>query len=257
MLEFVICALAGVGAGISIGFAGLSTAVFITPLLVAFLEVPTYDAVGIALAADVLASAAAAAEYGKNGNMDIKHAKPLMFSVLVMAIAGSVASYFVTKTEAGNDAMGHYMIVACFLLGLKFIIKPVTKAREASGSKRKNIILEILCGMGIGFICGFQGTGGGMAMLFALTIVLGFEFKKAVGTSVLIMAFTAFIGAAAHFAISGIPETSTLLLCSLFTLFSARGASKIAHKIDVVTLNRATGLLLAVSGLISFVTNIK
>ena len=50
--------------------------------------------------------------------------------------------------------------------------------------------------MMIGFICGFVGAGGGMMMLLILTSVLGYELKTAVGTSVFIMAFTAFTGAA-------------------------------------------------------------
>ena len=45
--------------------------------------------------------------------------------------------------------------------------------------------------------------------------VLGYELKTAVGTSVFIMAFTAFTGAASHFAIGGKPDWFVLLLCCL------------------------------------------
>ena len=50
----------------------------------------------------------------------------------------------------------------------------------------------VICGVMIGFICGFVGAGGGMMMLLILTSVLGYELKTAVGTSVFIMTFTAF-----------------------------------------------------------------
>ncbi len=54
---------------------------------------------------------------------------------------------------------------------------------------------SVVCGVLIGFICGFIGAGGGMMMLLILTSVLGYELKTAVGTSVFIMTFTALTGA--------------------------------------------------------------
>lgn len=100
----------------------------------------------------------------------------------------------------------------------------------------------------IGFICGFIGAGGGMMMLLVLTSVLGYELKTAVGTSVFIMAFTAFTGAAGHFAIGGMPNLWVLALCVLSTLLWARIAARFANKASPIILNRATGVVLAVLG---------
>lgn len=52
----MICFIAGVGAGLGTGFAGMSAAV-ISPMLITFLGLPAYEEVGIALASDILASA--------------------------------------------------------------------------------------------------------------------------------------------------------------------------------------------------------
>lgn len=57
--------LAGMGAGLGTGFAGMSAAAVITPMLVTFLKMDPYMAVGIALSSDVLASAVSAYTYGK------------------------------------------------------------------------------------------------------------------------------------------------------------------------------------------------
>ena len=93
-------------------------------------------------------------------------------------------------------------MVMTLLLGVKFIVKPVMTTKEAMQpvSKKKRFIQSVICGMLIGFICGFVGAGGGLMMLLILTSVLGYELKTAVGTSVFIMAFTAFTGAVSHFA---------------------------------------------------------
>ena len=69
--KILICLIAGVGAGFGTGLAGLSAAAVISPMLITFLGVNPYEAVGIALASDVLASAASAYTYGKNKNIDI------------------------------------------------------------------------------------------------------------------------------------------------------------------------------------------
>lgn len=129
---------------------------------------------------------------------------------------------------------------------VKFIIKPVmtTKERMQNTSRRKKFIQSVICGMLIGFICGFVGAGGGMMMLLILTTVLGYELKTAVGTSVFIMAFTAFTGSVSHFAIGGAPDILILIFCVVSTLLWARIAARFANKASAVTLNRATGTVL-------------
>ena len=114
---------------------------------------------------------------------------------------------------------------------------------------KKRLIQSVVCGTIIGFICGFIGAGGGMMMLLILTSVLGYELKTAVGTSVFIMAFTAFTGAASHFAIGGVPDLWCLIFCVVSTLLWARVAARFANKASAATLNRATGIVLTVLGI--------
>ena len=78
--------LAGMGAGLGTGFAGMSAAAVITPMLVTFLKLDPYMAVGIALSSDVLASAVSAYTYGKNKNLDIKNGIIMMLSVLYLRL---------------------------------------------------------------------------------------------------------------------------------------------------------------------------
>lgn len=65
--------IAGLGAGLGTGLAGLSAAAVVSPMLITFLKVPAYEAIGIALASDVLASAVSAYTYGRNKNIDLKN----------------------------------------------------------------------------------------------------------------------------------------------------------------------------------------
>ena len=156
---------AGMGAGLGTGFAGMSAAAVISPMLITFLGVEPYMAVGIALSSDVLASAVSAYTYHKNKNLDIKNGLIMMASVLLFTVIGSYA------------------------------------------------------------------------------------LKTAVGTSVFIMTFTALTGAVSHFAIGGLPDMLTWVLCVVFTLLWARIAAVFANRAQPKTLNRATGVVLVVLGL--------
>ena len=252
IFKILICFIAGIGAGLGTGFAGMSAAAVISPMLITFLGLPAYEAVGIALASDVLASAVSAYTYGKSGNLDIRNGLVMMAAVLTFTLVGSWAASLVP-----NTTMGSFSVVMTFLLGIRFIVRPVmatSRAREGV-SPKKQMIQSLVSGMGVGFICGFVGAGGGMMMLLLLTGVLGYELKTAVGTSVFIMTFTAFTGAVSHMAIGGMPDLGCLLLCVLFTLFWARVAARFANKASAVVLNRAVGIVLTVLGASILIVN--
>ena len=111
---------AGMGAGLGTGFAGMSAAAVISPMLIAFLKMDPYMAVGIALSSDVLASAVSAYTYGKNKNLDIKNGIIMMISVLCFTMAGSYIASIVPKTTMGN-----FSVFKTLMLGIKFIVRPV------------------------------------------------------------------------------------------------------------------------------------
>jgi len=66
LFTIIVTFFAGMGAGLGTGFAGMSAAAVISPMLITFLGMDPYMAVGIALSSDVLASAVSAYTYGKN-----------------------------------------------------------------------------------------------------------------------------------------------------------------------------------------------
>ena len=247
LITLLVTFFAGMGAGLGTGFVGMSAAAVISPMLITFLGMEPYMAVGIALASDVLASAVSAYTYGKNKNLDIRNGVIMMTCVLIFTVVGSYISSLVP-----SNTMGGFSVCMTFLLGVKFLIKPVMNTKEGmkNVSVGKRIVQSILCGIVIGFICGFVGAGGGMMMLLILTSVLGYELKTAVGTSVFIMAFTALTGALSHFRIGGAPDLTVLILCVVFTLFWARVAARFANKATPATLNRATGAVLVILGIV-------
>ena len=247
LIVLIVTFFAGMGAGLGTGFAGMSAAAVISPMLIAFLGIEPYTAVGIALASDVLASAVSAYTYHKNKNLDVKNGLLMMSMVLVFTVIGSYVSSVVPA-----QTMGGFSMFMTLLLGIKFIVKPVMTTKQAmeSVSKKRRMLGSLISGIIIGFICGFIGAGGGMMMLLILTTVLGYELKTAVGTSVFIMSFTALTGAVSHFSLGDAPDFGVTVLCIIFTFIWARIAAKFANKAKPETLNRAVGLVLVLLGVV-------
>lgn len=142
-LKILICFLAGMGAGLGTGFAGMSAAAVISPMLITFLGIDPYIAVGVALASDVLASATSAYTYKKNNNIDIKNGLVMMICVLIFTLVGS----YIAKLVPSNT-MGNFSVFMTMLLGVKFIVKPVmmTKEKMEEVSRKKRLIQSIVFG---------------------------------------------------------------------------------------------------------------
>lgn len=252
LIKTLVCFFAGAGAGIGTGFAGMSAASIVGPMLATFIGLPAYQAVGIGLLSDVLASLVSAWTYKRSGNLDIKNSLVLLISVLGMTIVGSyLAKYLPDRTMNGT------MQIALIFVGLRFLLLPVktTKAQMKTQSKKSRIIKSAVGGSIVGLICGTVGAGGGMMLLFVLTTFLGYEMHMAVGTSVFIMAFTALTGGVSHFVIGGAPDIVCLVLCAVFTLIWARIAAVLANKASSITLNRVVGIVMILTSVVILLVN--
>lgn len=246
MQILIVTMIAGLGAGIATGLAGLSAAAVITPMLVTMLGFDAYEAVGISLASDVLASAVSAYTYHKHKNLDIRNGLIMMISTVIFTMVGSWLGSLIPQTTLGS-----FSVCITMILGLRFIFKPVMQAssKNKTRSAMQKAVMSLLCGVLIGLICGFIGAGGGMMMLLVLVSVLGYDLKMAVGTSVFIMTFTALTGAVSHFAISGSIQWFPLLSSMLFTYLGAMIAAKFANKAEPKKLNQVTGVVLFILGI--------
>ena len=150
MYQVIVCFMAGLGAGLGTGFAGMSAAAVISPMLITFLGFPAYEAVGIALASDVLASAVSAYTYKKNKNLDIRNGIIMMITVLLFTLVGSW-----TASLLSNTVMGNFSVFMTLFLGIKFIVKPVMTTKESmtQADAKKKLLQSIVSGMAVGFIC--------------------------------------------------------------------------------------------------------
>ncbi len=257
MYFIFLCIIAGLGAGIVTGLAGLSAAVVITPILVSMGGMDSYDVVAVALASDVLASALSAYTYYRNKNIDIRRGLIILGPAFVFSVIGSYIGYWFSLESP--HGIGFYSIVATTFLGVKFFVSPITQEKTEKMQGKKpgvQIVLSILSGVVIGIICGFAGVGGGAMMLFALTVLLGYDLKTAVGTSTMIMTVIALTGAVSHYSMGCKLNLTALGVCAVFTVLGALWAARFANKCEEKKLNRTVGIILTILGIVTFLVKI-
>lgn len=247
----IVCIASGLASGVGVGFVGMSAATVLSPILIAFLGCPWYEAVGIGLMADVPAAAIAARTYKKHGYVDLKNGRFMLAAVLVMVIIGSYLSQYMPDTE-----MGLFSVVMTLFMGAKFVLQPggSDSRRSFLREGQRGKILSLLAGAYIGLYCGFVGLGGGLMMLFVLNVILGYELKMAVGTSVFVMTFTAFIGAVSHFVFGDVTGyIIPMIICTVVTFICSAVSSSIANRISAERAHRITGVILLILGTIMIV----
>lgn len=248
---------AGLGAGVVTGLAGLSAAVVITPILVSVCGWASYDAVTVALASDVLASMLSAYTYYKNKNIDIKNGSFVTITAFLGSVIGSYCGYLFSQAQP--DGLGYISMLTTIFLGIKFLFKPITQGADATEAKNfslKKTVFAMILGCGIGWVCGFTGSGGGILMLTVFTMVLGYNLKVAVGTSTMIMTVVACTGAVSHVcmgaSVDAVPAVVTILSC----LFGAYVSAKFANRCEIAKLNRVVGIVLSILGIVTIMIKI-
>lgn len=257
-LNLILWICAGAGAGAVTGLAGLSAAVVITPVLVSLCAWDSYNAVTVALASDVLASLLSAYTYYKNCNIDLKRGGLVILTAFFGTVTGSYCGYLFSQAQP--DGLGYLSMLTTVFLGFKFLLKPITSGNDCSGAASgigtKKTLLAMILGCGIGWVCGFTGSGGGILMLTVFTIVLGYNLKIAVGTSTLIMSVVALTGAASHIAMGAeifpLPMAVVMLTCLVAALLSA----KYANRCEIKKLNRVVGTTLIFLGVITILIKV-
>lgn len=256
-MEWFWYILAAMAADVGTGLAGLSAATVMVPILIVLCpsfagKTGAYHATAIALASDILGSAFTAGIYIRHKNIDLKRGGLMFVCIVSMCVAGSVAAW-----HAGHVVLGAFSLFLCVGIGIRFLLKPDTQREKTveRGAKldAKGVAISLFFGLTIGFGTGFMGSGGGMMMLVVFTAFLGMERKSAVGTSTLIMTFTALIAFVSHAMIDPaivFERWDVLLVCivteTAFSVISARFANRVSSR----TVGLVTGAVLTALGVI-------
>jgi len=258
-MEIFLVLLVGCFSGMITGLTGASGVMVVVPLITILFKFPIHEAIGTSLVVDVLTSLMISATYFKNDNIALKAAGWVAISSVIMAQIG--ARFSDKIPERGLDSGFSFVLVVLALIIWRTGIKrdKVPKVPfDLSDYKSPlwRLVLSVLLAGGSGFLTGFIGAGGGTNILLILLFVNKFPMHKALGTSILIMSFTALSGVIGHASFGNVNILTgiTLAFSAIPTgIYCARFTSRISEK----SLSRVMSGVYIILGVVMMFINLR
>ena len=235
----------------AIGFAFLIAFVFsmfgqgggsvYSPLLIV-LGFSTLISTSTALALNLLTSLSAAYVFFCNHKIDFRVALSFAPSIAIGAFSGGVLfKYF------DNILLLWMLLIFLLLLGARMIFsyweKKVDALQPPQSLTTRQYILIAGVGLGVGFISGLLGIGGGIFVVPFMVYLLGFPAVIAAGSSTVVVAISSIAGILGH--LTTHPFNLTLIsLMGLAVLIGANLGARVSLKINTCLLKSGMGLIM-------------
>jgi hypothetical protein len=192
LMLLALAALAGLAVGASLGLLGGGGASLMLPLLVA-LEVEPKQAIALSLAVVGTTAAVAALRHARAGYVDLRAALLLGPAAAVGGFAGGRAAALVS-----GEAL---LLLFTGLMGAAGVAMLLPRGeRVADASRPPRPLVLVLLGVAIGALTGLVGAGGGFLFVPTLALLGGLPLRRAIGTSLVLIAANSAAGLAGHLA---------------------------------------------------------
>lgn len=199
LTEIVLAVLVGLVVGAVMGSLGGGGAIVAVPALVYLLDQPPLEATTTSLVVVGVTAIVGALQYGRAGLVNVTDG--LAFGAL--SIIGAVVGARMALVVDGDLLMVLFAVLLVLVAWLMWTRggrpEPTEVARQWLQLRpfhldRRRAARVALVATGIGWLTGFFGVGGGFAIVPALTLLLGLPLRRAVGTSLLVLAITSLVG---------------------------------------------------------------
>lgn len=199
--------------GISLGLIGGGGSILTVPVMVYLFGVQPLLATSYSLFVVGSTSLIGAFNNYRKGLVNVKAA--LFFGLASVATVFLTRKFILPIIPKNIFTIGDFVVTAPLLTMVLFAILMLlasismirskkTGSGEAEGEQGMKLSKLLFYGVGIGLVTGFLGAGGGFLLIPALIFLVKMPMKKAVGTSLLIIALNSLIGFTGdlgHFAI--------------------------------------------------------
>lgn len=240
VLQAVLGILVGFVAGVLSGLFGVGGGVVTTPAVNVLLGGTAIQAVATPLPVILPTSVVGAYTYAKAGEVSFRAAR----WAIPPGIAGAVGGAFLTEL-----VNAHLLLVATAVL-IAWTAFEVMRGRQSRTPWVKGATpgwKYAAIGAVAGFVSGLLGVGGGIVMVPALTVAIGMPLKRALGTSLVVIAALVIPGTIVHWALGHI-DWAIFGVLTLGVVPGARLGARLAIGARERTLRRAVGaFLLAVA----------
>ncbi len=228
----------GAAIGGALGLTGTGGSILAVPALVYLVGEDVHTAIGTSLA--IVGGIAIEGVIQQRENVQWKSGSLLGICGLAGSVPGSLLSpYFSSATLLLLFSM--IMIVASISMLL-------SRGSDAQRETNAPLWVVFLAGLGIGFLTGFIGVGGGFLIVPAMVFAFGCSMQVAIATSLLVIAFNSFFGLTTRFATASIAWT----VVGAFLAGGIAGnvvAARLVHQWDQRRLKRIFAVFILAVGL--------
>ena len=235
----------GIAIGLVVGAIGGGGAILALPVLVYILGEEVGPAATASLVVVAIAAGVGAGVFAVRGHVCWRVALTFVAPAAAASLAGSALSTAVS---------GEALILAFVPVMLMAAAATWHRGGRSSGDEagacpdvRADVV--VVAGTAVGVLTGFFGVGGGFLIVPVLTLWLGFGFRRAVATSLVIITITGAAALASHLAIGSPIDVAVTLALAVSTGCGAILGSLYAQRVPQAMLARAFAVLVALLAL--------
>jgi uncharacterized membrane protein YfcA len=232
--------------GLSLGMLGGGGAIVTLPVLVYVAGIPTQQAVGMSIAVVGATSLIGSVVQYLRGHFHVQ-------ATVLFTLTGMVGAYFGAGLTHLLPPSVLLLLFACLMLVVGGIMLRGRRATDGTGECRPLRCLMI--GAAVGVLTGFLGVGGGFLLVPMLVFFAGLDMRRAVGSSLAIIALNSIAGLVGHLRYTALDWglTASFLVVALIGMWLGLA---LAGRIPEQTLRKLfAGFVLAVAGVL-LITNV-
>jgi uncharacterized membrane protein YfcA len=220
------------------GMVGGGGAVLAVPVLVYVVGLGVHEATTVSLAVVALAAATGAVGHHRRGSVCWSSVAWLSAAAAVGGIAGAIA----------NQAVGGTALLLIFSVVMLMAARATwqragVSVALAEGCPEAAPVALITAGLGIGFLTGLVGVGGGFVIVPALVIGLSFGMREAMATSMAVVAIVSATGLLDHLATGASLDVAVTLEMGGAAVVGALLGPHLADRVPTRLLGRSFALL--------------
>ena len=258
---FIAGCIAFLVIGLILGLIGGGGSILGVPVLVYVMGYSTDEATSYSLFIVGITSLIGVITYLKKGNISVE-------AILQFAIASLVTVFCVRKfiipnipsiiPFSGFEISKHMLIMVLFSILILFSSISMIKKKKYNrinelkwdefAKSPLGLPFVILLGITVGFLTGFVGAGGGFIIVPVLIFFLRLNFKKAIGTSLCIIALNSLVGFTGNIGHQNI-DWIMLMIISVICILGILIGSLLSTKVSSQKLKPAFGWFTLVVGI--------
>lgn len=263
MIPLILGVALSVLVGLALGTIGAGGSILTVPILHYIMGRDAIESTALSLFIVGATAAAASVHYGRQGL--IAYREGLLFAVpsfiSVYLVRNLLIPHLPETVGWGAVSMPRDMLVLVIFAVIMVMaaVAMIRPARSASSPDKPGdagpfsawkLGATVVEGAVVGGVTGFVGAGGGFLIVPALVLLVGLDMKKAVGTSLMIIAIKSLIGFGGDLAAGREIPWGLLLGVTSAALVGMAAGLRVAHRVPGERLKPAFGYFVLVMAVV-------